>query len=103
MELYQYYIKSFYFSPNLCCNLFVPTSGYYYCQGWGGGGGEGEWLLGLSLTTHVVEMVVKVGLDASSGSFSYIVRVTSKAAHVSAVHSPLLLLIKLNLSLFHLQ
>lgn len=33
------------------------------------------------------EVVVKVGLDASSGSSSYIVMVASRAAHVSAVHS----------------
>lgn len=29
-----------------------------------------EWLLGLSRTTHAIEMVINLGLDASRGSSS---------------------------------
>lgn len=47
------------------------------------------------------EVVVKVGLDASSGSSSYIVMVASRAAHVCCPFSTLP--IKLSLSLFHIQ
>lgn len=51
------YIKTLHFPYNLCCNNLVRPSGCY-CWEAAGGGGVGK---GLSLTTHIVEMVMHVG------------------------------------------
>lgn len=57
------YIKPLHFSQNLCSNnLLVPTSGCYCCEAAKGGAVAGEWLLGLSLTTRVMEMVAPLRL-----------------------------------------